>query len=381
MRRTLNLYWVAFALAGCGGGATDESAPTAAATSSGLRFLQGDASGEFARAMTPRAFAFPADHGGHPEYRTEWWYLTGNVDGPEGREFGFQVTFFRFALGSDGQGPSVGSSWRAQNAWMAHLAISDSQTGRFTARERMARGALGLAGVEDSPVRVSVEDWSLTMNQADDVLTIETAAADGEIGLSLVGSTRSRPIAQGEDGLDRKGPGPGNASYYYSVPGLEVAGEIRIEGTAVPVRGIGWLDREWGTSALSPGTVGWDWFALQFEGGGSLMYYRLRDASGAATQFSGGTLLGADGSHRRLAAGDVTVEPREFWVSERSRARYPVAWRLVVPSAGLDLNVAALLPDQEIDLSVRYWEGAVRFESRAADQWRDGRGYVELTGY
>jgi predicted secreted hydrolase len=264
---------------------------------------------------------------------------------------------------------------------MAHLAVVDEAGRRFVARERIAREALGLAGTTMAPLRVWVEDWSLSGQEAGDGLSLEVHADDSAVGLDLRIAGGGAPVLQGDKGLDRKGPEEGNASYYYSVPGLEVTGTVRLDEIVIPVDGVAWLDREWGTSSLSDGIVGWDWFALQFEQGGSLMYYRLREADGSISDYSGGTLITRDGRRSRLGPRDVLLEARQYWVSDRTLRRYPVEWRIEIPTQEFRLAVQAWLPNQELDLSVRYWEGAVDTEGYEGGAPLTGRGYVELTGY
>jgi predicted secreted hydrolase len=183
-------------------------------------------------------------------------------------------------------------------------------------------------------------------------------------------------VPQGDAGLSQKGPSPGNASYYYSLPRMATTGEVRVAGTTYRVSGLSWMDREWGTSSLEGDLIGWDWFALQLGDGGSLMFYRLRGPGGATSPFSAGSLLRPDGSRLSLAAADVQVEALDTWRSPRTGTTYPARWRLRVPAAGIDLQIAPYLADQELPVSVSYWEGAVRVGGSV-----DGVGYVELTGY
>jgi predicted secreted hydrolase len=191
-----------------------------------------------------------------------------------------------------------------------------------------------------------------------------------------------RIVLQGEGGLDRKGPERGNASWYYSAPRLAVAGALTSAGRdAVPVTGSAWLDREWSTSALSPGIAGWDWFALQLDDGSDLMFYRLRTASGSTSPFSGGTLTAPDGTTTRLDAEAVALEAVRNWTSKRSGIRYPVAWNLSLPDQDLELSISPRLDDQEIDLMVRYWEGAVSVSGSRNGQALSGVGYLDLAGY
>ncbi len=370
----------ALVLGGCSEG-TQQPTPGTGAPIDGIRFLgeSGTAAG-FARADGPRRFVFPRDHGSHPDYRSEWWYFTGNLFTEAGRHYGFELTFFRVALAANAAPRE--SAWASTQVWLAHFAVTDTEGRHFIAAERSARGALGLAGAAGSPFEVFVEDWSAREDNGPGGpirLSAKTDAA--AIELELTG-LESGIVLQGEDGLDRKGPEPGNASYYYSAPRLAARGTVTVAGErAVDVAGLAWLDREWGTSALSPGIEGWDWFGLELDDGRNLMFYRLRRDDGMASEWSGGTLVDATGRRERLGAGDVELEVLERWRSETTGVSYPVAWKLRVPRAGLELEVRPRLRDQEIDLSVRYWEGAVAVEGRSRGAAVAGAGYLELAGY
>jgi predicted secreted hydrolase len=351
--------------------------------STGLRLLGAEADDGFARATAPREFVFPADHGSHPEYRTEWWYFTGNLADERGRHFGFELTFFRYALAPPASGvPGArDSAWRTEEVWMAHFAITDTEKGRFIARERLTRGALELAGATTEPLRIWVEDWAARGEARADELALRLDAADDDAALALNLTATVPHVPQGNRGLDVKGGAEGNASHYYSVPRLAADGHLTIDGETYPVTGLAWLDREWSTSSLEPDTVGWDWFALHLSDGGNLMFYRLRTASGGASPYSGGTLVAADGARTRLAADDVTLTTLDEWTSEATGVRYPVAWRLAAPRAGLTLDVRPYLADQELALSVRYWEGAVHARGQGPLGPLTAQGYLELAGY
>jgi len=371
------------ALAVPGGCGHDEAEPRAAAASglSGIRYLSAadGADDGFTRALTPRPFAFPADHSSHPEFRTEWWYFTGNVFDDGGRHYGFELTLFRIALSP----PDVAreSALAASTVWMGHLAVTDTEEERFQTAERLSRGAAGLAGAtggDNGPVAIAVEDWSVTID-GDAVLL---SASDAGFGIELELAGLARIVAQGDRGLDAKGPEPGNASFYYSAPRLAVAGRLESAGaSAVDVTGTAWMDREWSTSALSPGIAGWEWFALQLDDGHDLMYYRLRRVDGSTSPFSGGSLTDPAGRTTHLDAADVLLEPTRDWTSPTTRVRYPVAWRLALPRENLELEIEPRLDDQEIDLSVRYWEGAVSVSGETARGEIRGVGYLELAGY
>jgi len=378
MRRLLGALWMLAVVAACSEVA--QEGPVAPQRT-GLRLLGGEAGDGFARATEPRAFVFPADHGPHPEYRTEWWYFTGNLATTSGRHFGFELTFFRYALGPADAARAGASAWRAEQVWMAHFAVTDTEGGRFIARERLTREALGLAGAETDPLRVWVKEWAAAGQGVGDELTLRLDARDDAIALGLDLTSTVGHVAHGNRGLDTKGAGAGNASHYYSVPRLAANGRLTVEGETFTVEGLAWLDREWSTSSLDPGTGGWDWFALHLSDGSSLMFYRLRTQSGEASPYSSGSLLRADGARIPLAASDVELTVLEHWTSGTSGVRYPVAWRLEAPAAGLTLDVQPYLENQELDLSVRYWEGAVRAAGQGPGGALTGQGYLELAGY
>ena len=335
----------------------------------------------YARALGPRAFAFPADHGPHLEYRNEWWYYTGNVHTDRGRRFGFQLTIFRIALAPAPVLGSRRSAWATSAVYTAHFAVSDVTSGRFHSFDRTSRAALGLAGVTAGPgrpFRAWVEDWSVE-GQGADALPMRLRASQGDVGLDLALDRGKPPVLQGDRGLSRKSAEPGNASYYYSLPRLPARGTIRLGGTSHVVSGLAWMDREWSTSALGSDQVGWDWFALQLTDGRDLMLYRLRRRDGTVDPLSQGTVVDADGASRVVAADAVALEVLDQWQSRRSGARYPARWRIRVPDEGLALEVVPALADQELDVAVRYWEGAVTVTT--LDGRPAGLGYVELVGY
>jgi predicted secreted hydrolase len=368
-----SLLAAGLALAGCGPGASPppEEGPRVA------DLLGGDAD-RFERALPGGTLAFPADHGAHPDYRSEWWYFTGNLATREGRHFGFQLTFFRFALSPDE--PARDSAWASRQIWMAHLAVSDPAAGRFSFRERLSRGALGLAGARTLPLAVWLDDWRLE-STADEFLPLRLVARDDGVALDLTLDPGKPRVLQGQDGLSAKGPEPGNASWYYAYTRLPAAGRIELEGEAFEVTGLAWLDREWGTSALGPGVEGWDWFALQLDDGAELMVYRLRRADGTAAADSAGSLVAADGGILRLGSADFELAPTRLWTSPASGVTYPVAWTVNVPSAGLELRVEPWQDDQEMNVSVRYWEGAIRVRGTRDGRPVGGNGYLELAGY
>jgi predicted secreted hydrolase len=343
-----------------------------------VREALGEGGAGFSRALAPRVLAFPADHGPHPDFRTEWWYYTGNLATPAGRHFGFQLTFFRVAL-APAEEPRA-SAWATRQLFIAHFALTDTTGQRFHATSRMSRQALELAGAQARPFRVWVEDWSVT-GEEPTALPMRLRAAQDEIAIDLTLSAARPVVLQGERGLSRKSAEPGQASYYYSLTRMPARGVVRLGADAFDVAGLAWMDREWSTSALGPDLVGWDWFALQLQDGRDLMFYRLRGRDGSAGPFSAGSLVAADGTPRSLGPRDVVIETLAHWTSLRSGVRYPARWRLTLPSEDLRLELDPRLPDQELIVGTRYWEGAVTAAGTAAGRPVTGQGYVELVGY
>jgi predicted secreted hydrolase len=329
----------------------------------------------FARALAPRPFAFPADHGPHPDFRTEWWYYTGNLRTAAGRHVGFQLTFFRVALAP---GAIVrASAWGTRQLYVGHFAISDIAGRRFHAFSRSSREALGLAGASAVPFRVWLEDWFAE----GDGSSARLRASEGNVALDVVVTAAKPPVPQGENGLSRKGAEPGNASFYYSFTRMPARGTVRLGAETLEVTGDAWMDREWSTSALGADVEGWDWFALQLEDGRDVMFYLLRRRDGTIDPFSAGTLVGSNGTVTALRAADVRVEALAHWTSPRSGVRYPARWRVSVPSAALQLQIEPRQPDQELNVGTRYWEGAVSISGSAGERPVAGQGYVELVGY
>jgi predicted secreted hydrolase len=356
--------------------------PAPAGASSGIRWGEEPEPPGFVRAFTPRVWQFPADFGAHPEYRTEWWYYTGNLESDDGRPFGYQLTIFRQALVPEAPPaqPSGGggSAWRTPHVYSAHFTVSDIATDTFLQEERFSRGALGLAGAEADPYAVWLNDWRIRAEGPDRV-RLQAATGAMAIDLSL---TQSRPpVLQGQNGLSRKGSEPGNASHYYSLVQQPTEGTVTVAGRDHAVHGVSWKDHEFSTSVLSPGTVGWDWFSAQFENGSALMLYGLRREDGGKEPFSGGRWIDGEGEVE-LGAEDYDLTVTATWRSPRSGARYPAAWTLTIPRLDLDLVITPQMADQELSTaSATYWEGALSYRGHHGEQPLLGRGYGELTGY
>jgi predicted secreted hydrolase len=372
-RAILLLLAAGAALAGCAAPAE----PEVRAGIGAVEAMSGEAEAGWARATEPRPFVFPQDHGPHPEFAIEWWYWTGNLDAGD-RHFGYQLTIFRRGLTPN---PAErDSNWAAGNIYMAHFALSDVAGGQFYAFDRFSRDAAGLAGASGEPFRVFLEDWGAE-GGGPEGMTMRLRAAEGPVALDLTLESTKPPTLQGDRGLSQKGSATGNASYYYSLTRMASSGTVRVGDATYPVTGLSWMDREWSTSALEEGVVGWDWFALHLDSGHDLMFYQLRTADGTASPFTKGSLTAPDGTVTALAAQDVRLTPLDTWRSPRSGAVYPSGWRLEAPGLGLSLTLEPYLKDQELPVSVVYWEGAVSFTGELAGTPVTGSGYVELTGY
>lgn len=324
----------------------------------------------FERVTGPEPLAFPADHAMHPGFRNEWWYFTGNLFDATGRRYGFQFTLFRFAL-EPGERPD--SDFASDAIWMAHFAVSDVGGARFISAERFARDALGLA--DATADEWWLRDWTVTRTDGGWRLRAEMDGAS--LALDLV--PRKPVVLQGDSGYSRKGPEQGNASRYYSITRMAADGRLVLDGNAVEVTGLAWLDREWGSSQLGEGIAGWDWFALQLDDGRDLMLYRLRTEAGSASRFSAGVLVEADGGYRVLERDDFEFEEIRRW-RDRLGVGWPVAWRMRLPGEGMDFEVRPAFDAQRWYATVGYWEGAVDVID-PDDGLTLGRGYLELSGY
>lgn len=331
----------------------------------------------FARAIEARDFQFPQDHSAHPTFRNEWWYVTGNLQTANGQRFGYQVTLFRIALSpKPAANPSL---WASNQVWMAHIALTDVAGNQHLSDERFARGAAGLAGQSLQPFKVWLEDWQILGEATGEFpWTVQVANADFSLKLKL--QPEKPAVLQGNQGLSQKSSEAGNASYYYSFTRLATTGSLHYQGQDLPVTGSSWLDREWSTSALGKDQVGWEWFSLQFDEGHDLMFYQLRNRSGDADQtHSQGKWIAADASTQNLSLQDITLKPVKYWQASDG-AKYPIAWELRYPAVNGSWRIEAVVDDQLMETSVRYWEGAVNIIDLQTKQLV-GLGYLELSGY
>ena len=336
---------------------------------------------EWQQAVGPREWVFPRDHGAHPEYRTEWWYFTGNLRDDTGRQYGYQLTFFRQGLRFEL--PQKANTWSLRDVYLAHLAIAAGPSGQFHWAERSSRAGPGLAGARIDNMDVWVLNWSARTTGG----TISLQASHEGMSLELELRPRKPLVFHGRDGLSKKGPQEGQASYYVSFTDLETRGWLRTQGDASPitVQGTSWFDQEFGSNQLGPDQVGWDWFSLHLSDGRDLMIYLIRLRDGSIEPASSGTLVGPDGTTRHLPLGDIRVSVLDRWKSPRSGGHYPSRWRIEIPSAQVDVEIAPLLADQELrtegSTGVTYWEGAVTGRGRSGGRPVTCEGYAELTGY
>jgi predicted secreted hydrolase len=322
----------------------------------------GRESAEFAAVVPGRAFGFPADHGAHPGFRIEWWYVTANLRDAQGNDYGVQWTLFRNALRPDADVPG----WANGHLWMGHAGLTTGS--RHFAAQRLARGGVGQAGVVAEPFEAWIDHWSLS---GDPAAGLQVEAAGDGFGYRLQLQPAGPLVLQGDGGYSRKSAG-GQASYYYSQPFLQARGVLAIDGREVEVTGTAWLDREWSSQPLAADQLGWDWFSLHLDGGDRLMLFRLRHAGGG--YYLSGNWIAADGTTTPLGDGAVALEPLEH--TAVAGREVPTRWSLAVPGRGLDVEVAAINPQAWMDLGTPYWEGPVRVAGSAS-----GVGYLEMTGY
>ena len=332
----------------------------AAAFSQGFAGMGTDPEGFALPEATP-GFSFPADHGPHPDFRIEWWYVTANMTGPEGQEFGLQWTLFRSALA-----PREDEGWQSPQIWMAHAAVT-TEAAHYVA-EKFARGGIGQAGVQPVPFRAWIDDWYMGGETLENV-TLRAAGAD--FGYEVRLGTDKPYVPQGQGGYSVKSEA-GQASRYYSQPFYELEGELRLPSGSVPVTGHAWLDREWSSQPLTETQTGWDWFSLALDDGARFMGYRLRDAIAPAYAVS--TWIAPDGTPTPYPDGAFAADALE--THEVAGRDVPIRWRVTLPDRGLDVEVEALNRDAWMDTSVDYWEGPIRVSGS-----HEGRGYLEMTGY
>jgi predicted secreted hydrolase len=334
----------------------------------------------------PCELEFPEDHASHSEYRTEWWYYTGNLKSAAGNRYGFQLTFFRRRIipsESEKKWPAPASAWRSSQIYLAHAAISDLDGKQHFHAQDMGRGVLGIAGEfrDNDIVRIFLKKWSTRIGPKVHQLKVISDPFSFDLNLTPV-----KPAAfHGKKGYSRKGSTPESASCYYSLTRIETQGQVTLFKKTVAVSGLSWMDHEFSTAPLEPGLVGWDWFSLQLSDNTEIMIYLLRQKDGTFNLASSGTYVRSNGKTRHLPRHDIQVTVTDTWYSPDSGAVYPARWRLRIASPAMNLMIVPNLADQEMrpreSTGVTYWEGSVSVRGTKRGRQINGSGYVELTGY
>ena len=330
-------------------------------------------------ALPPKTLMFPRDHGSHPDFKTEWWYITGYATSGE-REFGFQVTFFRSRLEAT-QGMT--SKFAAKQLMFAHAAVTDVQGKKLLHDQRIVREGFDVAAVSATDTALKIGDWSLSRKGEQYLASVTSNTAGNAFKLALNLVSTQALLLQGDKGLSRKGPDEQQASYYYSQPQLKVAGTISIGGKDFALKsnqGRAWLDHEWSQALLHPDAVGWDWVGINFFDGSALTAFQLRDKAGRA-MWDGGSFRASTGQRFTFSRGEVVFSRQRSWKSVPSQATYPVEWIVRTPADFY--TVKAVIDNQELDSRMStgaiYWEGLSNvFDSNGRHV---GRGYLEMTGY
>jgi predicted secreted hydrolase len=327
-------------------------------------------------------FQFPRDHFSHPNFQTEWWYYTGNLQTAGGRRFGFELTFFRKAVARPG---NPVTAWDVDDLYLAHLALSDIDGARFYSAERLNRAGPGLAGASLSERRIWNGNWQAIWKDAPGKAGqqfLQGISDDFSFALDL--DPQKPPVIQGRDGVSQKAPGRGRASHYISFTRLSSTGAVTLKGRRYAVAGSAWMDHEFFTHEMAPGQAGWDWFSIQLDNAAELMLFRLRREDGSVDPYSAGAFIDRRGRPQPLSAGQFQLDPLETWTSPATGGRYPIHWKIRVPSLALELDCKTPLASQEL-VSRRkgphYWEGAVTYRGRSGPAAVSGVGYLEMTGY
>jgi predicted secreted hydrolase len=339
----------------------------------------GTVTAEWKTAEAGWSYQFPRDHRWHPEFKTEWWYFTGNLTDESGRRFGYELTFFREGIRPPSERNEPVSRFVVNDLNFAHFAITDASGKRFQFQQKTSRGSFGEAGFDDGNRITWIESWVLTSN---DDGSFDLAAENGDATARLHLRPAKPPVVHGENGISVKASTAGHASHYYSITRLDTTGELRVGGVMHAVSGESWFDHEWATNQLAPDEVGWNWLSVQITDATELMLYQMRLANGQADPSSSGTFIERDGRSVHLSAAAFRMTPTRFSKSKTTRAQYPVGWDVDVPEHQLHFTIAPVLDDQELALgSLTYWEGAIDVTGSRDRRPITGHGYLELTGY
>lgn len=334
---------------------------------------------QYRKALPGYRFEFPRDFFNHPDFQTEWWYYTGNLQSANGHRFGFELTFFRQAIS---RGASSPSAWSLKDIYIAHLALSDLDGQHFYHTERINRAGPGIAGASEAQKRIWNGNWSVQWQDSKQ----ELEAVEPRFRLQLSLAPRKPPVIHGENGISQKSEGAGHASYYFSLTRLAASGQLNLHGEKLAVSGLSWMDHEFFTQQLASGQTGWDWMSLQLDDNSELMIYRIRRKDGSVDPYSAGTYVDPQGKSTHLRESDYLLQPlSETWTSPASGATYSIAWKIAVPKLGIELAAHTPLADQELSSNAvvlpTYWEGAITLSGHHGDKPLAGVGYLEMTGY
>jgi len=337
------------------------------------------ACGQYKPALPGYRYEFPLDHFSHPEFQTEWWYYTGNLTAADGHHFGFELTFFRQGVSRDA---SKTATWDVKDVYLAHLALSDLDGGKFYHAERTNRAGPEIAGVSETTRRIWNGNWSAEWKGD----AQQMRAIDERFTLELLLRSDKPPVIHGENGVSQKAEGTGHASHYISFTRLQTSGTVRLLGKTFQVTGTAWMDHEFFTQQLSSEQTGWDWFSIQLADNTELMLFELRHKDGTIDPFSAGTYVDAQGKSTHLRAADFSLKATgSSWTSAVTGATYPIQWSISVPGLGLQLEASTRLKTQELSSSGKfspsYWEGAMELQGRRNGSAARGVGYLEMTGY
>ncbi|MBE2280647.1 MAG: carotenoid 1,2-hydratase [Ignavibacteriaceae bacterium] len=341
--------------------------------------LMSDNSAGYKEASEQIKFVFPKDHAAHPEFKTEWWYFTGNIINEKGENFGYQLTIFRNATSP--VKPEISSNFLTNQIYSGHFAISDIKQEKFYHSEIIEREFYPFAYSDTAGFLVTAGGWKIEFNSDTngELPEILISASDSIKSINFTLVPDKKPVFHGDNGLSPKSYKPGNASYYYSFTRLKTLGTMTINGDTHQISGNSWMDREWSSGALDKDQKGWDWFSIQLVDSTEIMFFRLRDFSGN-TNFAKGTFIFKDGATRLLKNEDVTLHATSNWKNSDG-IFYPSSWTLRVPSIDLELNINTSIPNQELKTFVNYYEGAIIITGIKSGVSISGKGYVELTGY
>jgi predicted secreted hydrolase len=334
---------------------------------------------QYRTALPGYRYEFPHDHFNHPDFQTEWWYFTGNLKSTGGRRFGFELTFFRQALS---RAPAKSGTWDVQDLYLAHLALSDLDGGKFYHSERTNRSGPGIAAVDESLGRIWNGNWQIQWRGSDQELN----AIDQQFQLHFTLHPEKPPVIHGENGVSQKSKGPGRASHYISLTRLATSGSIELGDKKMEVTGTSWMDHEFFTHQLDSNQAGWDWLSLQLDDHIELMLFHIRRRDGSIDQYSAGTFVDANGKTTHLRSSDFQLEPvGEKWTSPLTGAAYPIHWKIAIPKLGMEFEAKTPLASQELTgntkFSPNYWEGAIVLTGKRNAQPLSGAGYLEMTGY